>query len=403
MRSTDIAIVGGGLAGSLAAAMLGRDGFDVIMVDPHAVYPPDLRCEKLDGGQVKLLRKTGLAPAVLKAATHDREAWVARFGRLIDKKPSDQQGILYDTLVNTIRAEIPERVEHVVDKVKSIYTSRYRQRVTLSSGEDIAARLIVMANGLNTGLRLALGMGREILSPCHSITAGFDVKPLGHAAFDFKAMTYYPERAADRLAYLSLFPIGHTMRANLMVYRDMNDPWLRRLRFDPVAALLEVMPNLPKLTGPFTTVGAIKIRPADLYVTKRHLQPGIVLVGDAFSTSCPAAGTGAGKVLNDVGRLCNVHIKRWLASPGMDEDKIASFYRDPVKVEFDAACLDKAYRLRALSVERGMSWQARRLTKFVARSCVGALRAPRPAYYPTGIAPRPVADAATGAGLGRPA
>ncbi len=402
MRSTDIVIVGGGLAGSLAAAMLGRDGFDVIMVDPHQVYPPDLRCEKLDGSQVKILRKTGLAPAVLKAATHDGKAWVARFGHLIDNKPSDQHGILYDNLVNTIRAEIPARTEHVVDKVKAIYTSRYRQRVTLSNGEDIAARLLVMANGLNTGLRLALGMGREVLSPCHSITAGFDVRPIGRAAFDFKALTYYPERASDRMAYLSLFPIGSTMRANLMVYRDMNDPWLRRLRFDPVAALLEAMPNLPKLTGPFTTVGTIKIRPADLYITKCYQQPGIVLVGDAFATSCPAAGNGAGKVFNDVERLCNLHIKRWLASPGMDEDKIASFYKDPVKMEFDAACLAKAYRLRSLSVERGMSWQARRLTKYVARSCVGALR-PGRAPVPTGALPQPIADAPTGAGLRRSA
>ena len=49
------------------------------------------------------------------------------------------------------------------------------------------------------------------------------------------------------MAYLSLFPIGSTMRANLMVYRDMNDPWLRKLRFEPEAALLEAMPNLSKL------------------------------------------------------------------------------------------------------------------------------------------------------------
>ena len=28
------------------------------------------------------------------------------------------------------------------------------------------------------------------------------------------------------MAYLTLFPIGNAMRANLMVYRDMTDPWL---------------------------------------------------------------------------------------------------------------------------------------------------------------------------------
>ena len=37
MRQTDIAIVGGGLAGSTAAAMLGRAGISTLVIDPHAV------------------------------------------------------------------------------------------------------------------------------------------------------------------------------------------------------------------------------------------------------------------------------------------------------------------------------------------------------------------------------
>src|SRR5450759_4271189 len=60
MRYTDVAIVGGGLAGSTAAAMLGHAGVSALLIDPHTVYPPELRCEKLGGEQLDLLRKTGL-------------------------------------------------------------------------------------------------------------------------------------------------------------------------------------------------------------------------------------------------------------------------------------------------------------------------------------------------------
>ena len=95
--------------------------------------------------------------------------------------------------------------------------------------------------------------------------------------------------------------------------------------------------------GDFTVPSFVQIRPVDLYVTKGYRQDGVVLVGDAFSSSCPAAGTGARKVLVDVERLCNVHIPRWLATPGMGEAKIAAFYDDPVKQACDA--LSSAGRL----------------------------------------------------------
>src|SRR5882672_6284065 len=100
MRKTDVAIVGGGLAGSTAAAMLGRAGIDAVLVDPHPAYPPDFRCEKLDASQVRLLVKTGLAEPVLRAATWDREVWIARFGHLVEKRPNGQYDLLYDTMVN---------------------------------------------------------------------------------------------------------------------------------------------------------------------------------------------------------------------------------------------------------------------------------------------------------------
>jgi 2-polyprenyl-6-methoxyphenol hydroxylase-like FAD-dependent oxidoreductase len=374
MRYTDIAIVGGGLAGSIAAAMLGRAGIVAVLIDPHVVYPPDLRCEKLGGAQLDLLRKTGLAEATLRKATHDGHVWISRFGFLVDKRPSDQYGILYDTLVNTIRGEIAPDVAVIHAKAMSISTSRERQRIVLSNGEEISARLIVLANGLNVGLRHLLGITRTVVSECHSNTIAFDLEPVGRSAFDFPALTYYPERSSDRMAYLTLFPIGDTMRANLAIYRNMDDPWLRQFRQAPEQTMLAMMPALRWMAGDFKVVGPIKIRPADLYVTEGHRQAGIVLIGDAFKTSCPAAGTGTDKVFTDVERLCNVHIPNWLASDGMDGEKVAEFYDDPVKSACDAWSTGKAYQTRSLALDNSLKWRAHRWARFLLRLSQGTLR-----------------------------
>jgi len=247
--------------------------------------------------------------------------------------------------------------------------------VKLSNGEEIVARLVVLANGLNIGLRREIGMTREVISECHSISIGFDIAPIGRHRFDFSALTYHAERESDRTALLTLFPIGSAMRANLFVYRDMQDPWLRQLRASPQEVLFGLMPGLRKLTGDFEVSEPIRIRPVDLYVTRGHRQAGIVVVGDAFATSCPAAGTGAFKVVTDVERLCNVHVPRWLATPGMGEEKIAGFYDDKVKRACDRYCVDKAFFLRSFSIDPGFAWRLRRGGKFLAGLGAGTLRA----------------------------
>ena len=375
MRYTDIAIVGGGLAGSTMAAMLGRAGISAILIDPHPAYPPDFRVEKLSGlEQVERFRKTGIAEATLRAATNDRENWIARFGYLLDKRPRQQYGIRYDALVNAIRAEIPGDVESIFSKAISISASPERQIVVLSNGEEISARLVVLANGLNVGLRHQLGIERRIVSACHSISLGFDMVPVDRTTFDFPAITYFSERPSDRIPYLSLFPIGSRMRANLFTYRQIDDPWLQQMRRAPEQTLNASLPRLRRIIGEFKIAGDIKTRPADLYVSSGHRQPGMVLVGDAFATSCPVAGTGTDKVFTDVERLCNVHIPNWLASDGMDETKIAAFYDDPIKTACDTWSSAKAYSFRSVSIDNGLYWKAQRWARFIAWFGEGLLR-----------------------------
>lgn len=365
MKHTDVAIIGGGLAGSTAAAMLGRAGIAAILVDPHMVYPPDFRIEKLAGpAQLGRFRATGLADSVLRKATPSGQNWIARFGYVLDKGPSEQYGLLYDLLVNALRDEIPPGVERIVAKAVAVTASEDRQRIVLSNDQTISARLVVLANGLNVGLRHGLGIVRRIESAAHSISIGFDIAPHGRAGFPFPAMTYFQERARARIPYISLFPLRDRMRANLFAYRAVDDPWLRAIRRTPVEALDAVLPGFRRVAGDYAISGEVKVRPADLAVSSGHQQPGLVLVGDAFRTTCPVTGTGSDKVFTDVERLCNVYIPQWLASQGMGEAKIAAFYADPLKQACDAWSMRKAWQFKSVSIGTGPYWLAQRWARF---------------------------------------
>lgn len=358
--------------------MLGRAGVSAILIEPHQVHPPELRCEKISGGvQLERLRKTGLVDAVLGAATHDDEIWIARFGRVIDKRPSQQHGFLYDTLVNTVRGQIPSSVETIHAKATSIATSDDRQTIGLSNGEEISARLVVLANGASVSLRNQLNIGRPVISANHSISVGFDIAPVSRERFAFPALTYFAETTVHRTAYVTLFPIGKTMRGNLFVYRETDDPWIRQMRRTPEAALDACLPKLRALIGDYKISGDIRIRPIDLYESDNVVQPGVVLVGDAFASPCPGSGTGTDKVFTDVAQLCSVHIPNWLATSGMGASKIAQYYADPLKLECDAWATGKAFKLRSVTVENSLYWRTQRWARFFGRLGEGMVRRAR--------------------------
>ncbi len=373
-QKTDIAIIGGGLAGATAAAMLGRAGHDAILIEPHMEQRPEFRCEKLDDSQLALLRLTGLADYVLPHTCAGGKVWVVRYGRVVDRGKNSPAGILYHDLVNRVRQQIPASVRHLATKVTAISGDARRQHITLATGDEIEARLVILANGLNPGLRDMLEIKREVLSPCHSISIGFDMKPDGDLSFAFPSLTVYPERPDYSMAYLTVFPVQGGMRANLFVYWNMEDPRLRTFRHQPKEALLDLIPGLTQFTGPFTIDGQVSIRPVDLVRVNAPERAGIVLVGDANSTSCPAAGTGVNKVLTDVQLLCSTYVPAWLGKETIEATDVADFYADPVKVQCESESLQKALWLRRVSTGTSMGLRSWRGARFVAQSALGRMR-----------------------------
>jgi 2-polyprenyl-6-methoxyphenol hydroxylase-like FAD-dependent oxidoreductase len=378
-READVVIVGAGLAGSAAAVVLGRAGYRVVLIDRHAVCPPQFRVEAIDSNQAALFERLGLLDSVAAAATRYENIVNARHGRMIDHTNELHYGLRYEDFVEIVRRQSPATVEFVTGRVTDISTGPERQCVTLAAQGAIAARLVVLATGFGDILREKLGMTSVALFEKHSIPFGFDLAPAPGKRFPFPSLTYYGETAADRVDYLTVFPIDAVMRANLFTFRDDRDPWIRSFRRAPKEVLLATLPGLAKFLGDFEIVSPVQSWVMSLCEVEGHEQQGVVLVGDAFQTSCPAAGTGVTRTLTDVDRLCSL-APAWLASPGMGREKIAQFYADPEKRAADRSSLDRAHNRRRLTVDTSVLGTARRQQHFLRRRLAEWIRGGTGAY-----------------------
>jgi 2-polyprenyl-6-methoxyphenol hydroxylase-like FAD-dependent oxidoreductase len=361
---TDIAIVGGGLSGTVAAVVLGQRGHRVTLIDRSESFPPEFRVEKISGGQIAHFERLGLLPALAGSARYFDSITNARHGRLLDTSPVPHYGIMYHELVAAMRRQLPPSVRFVAGRVADLRTSSGQQTLTLTDHGDLTARLVVLASGMSDLLRARLGIERQVRHERQSLTFGFNAKV---EKFPSGALTYYGERPSDGIDYLSFFAVGDTTRANLFTFLDHRHPWVKQMRTEPDAALAAALPGLSRIAGDIEVVGKVQSWIMDLAVARNVEQPGVVLIGDAYQTSCPAAGTGVSRLMTDVERLSLLHIPAWLASPGMDADKIAAFYRDPIKRAMDAHAFGMADFRRGFTVGVSLPWRARRETQFLRR------------------------------------
>lgn len=359
--SAEIIVVGAGLAGAAAAALLGQQGRRVILVDPRPSCPPLFRAEKLEPDQVQILRKLGLLGPLLPHARRIRQVCVGYNGRLFKIEPIEQYGIYYTDMVNALRSHSSADVEHKLGHVEHIANSSELQRVRLAGGEELTSHLVVLACGVSSELQANLGLRKEVLQREQSVSFGFSIARADGLPFPFDATTYYPTTCAANIDFLSLFVMGEAMRANLFVFRSVSDPWVRQFVMQPAQMLERAFPKLVRLIGEYRVVTKVEMARVDLYRMQRELQPGVVLIGDAFQGPCPSTGTGVSKVLTDVDVLCSGCVPEWLATPGMGRDKVASFYNHPRKRSSDTCALEMAQYRRRACTNRSLRWRIHRL------------------------------------------
>ena len=371
MDNTDIAIIGAGLAGSLSAGMLQKRGINHKLIDPRLEYPDEFRCEKFNAQQIAMLEETGLAEKVLQDLTPVKDVWMARFGRLLRKQTYPHFGFSYNEAVNSIRRHHLKPENFLQNTVKSIETSTGRQTLTMSDGTTLSAKLVVLATGANANIQKQLGMTQDMVSERHCLAIGFDLMPKND--FDFDTMTFWPEAASGKMSYLTLFRTSGGWRANLFGYWSLKADEITELRSNPTQCLHNMMPNLAKIAGKFEVTGKLRVRPINLYQWQADNIDGVVSIGDAWSSSCPGAGTGTTKAINDALQLSQKHIPEWISEPTIDAKLLSKFYNDAEKLAIDQYSINQAYKLRNVTLSNSPYWMAQRWMRFLYHGARGKL------------------------------
>jgi 2-polyprenyl-6-methoxyphenol hydroxylase-like FAD-dependent oxidoreductase len=350
-------IVGGGMAGSLLALVLGRAGVGVKLIDLKRDVAPAFRNEKLGIDQIERLRRLGVLACFQEAC------WGVAPADGATPPPGKPHlkdcGARYDRWIERLRAAWPAEVDFIEGKVVDVSTSSDTQAAVLSTGARIEGRLLVMATGRGERLRQGLNMSRRLLSERHSICIGFSVAL--PTEDDARPANIVAAKFGSRHAYVTYFPMLDEIRVNMFSYRELDDPWVAGVRKAPLDCLARDFPEAAAALAGLAIVRAPEIRSTDLYASEGHIQPGVVLLGDAFHAPCPASGTGMTRILNDVERLAGTHLPQWLATPGMDADKIAAFYADPLKLAVDKCSLQASMMGRRSAIDQGLYWRVRRI------------------------------------------
>jgi 2-polyprenyl-6-methoxyphenol hydroxylase-like FAD-dependent oxidoreductase len=373
--SADVIVIGAGVAGTTAAAVLERKGLRVMLLDTRATCPPVFKAEKVEREALRMLRELNLYKHLAPHCGHISEVYVAYDGHIFKRQKREQIGIAYSDLVNIMRAHLPETIESKIGRVGQISHRDGITTVSLESGEKLTTRLAVLACGLSDELLSSLGLRRNIICNEQSAVAGFNIAPTNSRAFDFDSVTFYPTDPSFRIDYLNLFRMRQEMRVNLFSYHTPNDPWFREFHRRPKALLDSAFPKMSQVIGEYEVVGKVVSSLVDLYRTEGNLPEGVVLIGDAFQNACPATGCGFPKVFTDV-RILGECVPEWLSTPGMGTDKLRRFYSDPRKQTEDNNALQRSIRDRQAAISTSPRWRLRRALLHVRRHLTTAKPGP---------------------------
>jgi 2-polyprenyl-6-methoxyphenol hydroxylase-like FAD-dependent oxidoreductase len=292
---TDVAITGGGVAGSSLAAALAGAGLGVILVEREARFRDRVRGEGVHPWGVKEVEQLGLLPVLHGAGARELPAWqvyrggepVFTFrwdddrpgwpGELAIYHPALQQALIEHAAASGARVLRPARVSGLRR------AGGPRLSVSGDDGDyEVRARLVVGADGRQSAARRWLG-AETVRDPVHH--------QLGGCLFDDVDL---PDNATHHAFFAGGFALcypqgGGRARAYVICHSDI----AARLRGDVDAFVGQCAAALPEgAVAGVRPAGPLAFFPnADIWA-ERAAGEGVVLIGDAAGANDPSLGQG---------------------------------------------------------------------------------------------------------------
>jgi 2-octaprenyl-6-methoxyphenol hydroxylase len=334
-RPYDIAVVGAGAAGLATAAALKQASprTRVVVVDPRPrARDGKLRTVALAAGSRHLLERVGawsalepLAQPIVEMAIYDgavREPVrleQMRFKAKHGEAPLAHMAYNDDLVEALMQAAEALGVEFIEAAAQSFEAGVTTARLGLSDGRQIAARLVIAADGANSRLRALAKIP----------VTGWDTGQSGIVATI--AHEYDHEGRAEQ-HFLPSGPFAMLpMRGHFssIVWNERHAEAKAMLERDEDSLLRQLEPRFTLKLGEISFASPVRAFPLRFQFARSFIAPRLALVGDAAHLVHPLAGQGLNLGLRDVAALCERVIEPLrLGLDPADPATLAAYQRD---------------------------------------------------------------------------
>jgi 2-polyprenyl-6-methoxyphenol hydroxylase-like FAD-dependent oxidoreductase len=323
--SPDVVIVGGGIAGASLAAVLTRNGVDVLVLEKQTEYRDRVRGESMLGWGVAETKRLGLFDVLMDAGGHITGK-VVQYASWADAAASEANPVPIGALVEGVAGSlnIQHRVAcevlaqsaadagaHVTRGVRSttVVAGDPPEISYTTNGKEhtLRPRLVIGADGRSSGVRKQVGIELEKQAP-PGFFAGLLIEAPGIPEdYDFLgveppfAMFGFVQGDGRARVYLSPPP------EEVQRYAGPDGP---KRFIDDMA--LSFFPFRDALLGA-RAAGPCATYPGDDTWTDRPFAEGVVLIGDAAGHNNPLIGQGLSLAMRDVRSISEILLaeKRW--------------------------------------------------------------------------------------------